>query len=88
MRESVWERLQTEFEGRRTQLDIRFTKAFQMGGYELRANLDVYNALNGAAIMNINRNWGSRWLTPIGWQGVSSPVQDARIIQFSGRLSY
>ena len=59
-----------------------------MGGYELRANLDVYNALNGNAIMNINRNWGSAWLTPIGWQGVSSPVQDARIIQFSGRLSY
>ncbi len=79
---------QSEFEGRRTQLDIRFTKAFQMGGYELRANLDVYNALNGNAIMNINRNWGSAWLTPIGWQGVSSPVQDARIIQFSGRLSY
>ena len=77
------------FEGRRTQLDVRLTKIFSMfGDTQLQANLDIYNALNGSAIMNINRNWGSAWLQPIGWQGISSPVQDGRIIQLSGRFTF
>ena len=81
---------QTEFEGRRTQLDVRLTKIFRLGdgGTELQANLDFYNALNGSAIMNVNRNWGANWLQPIGWQGISSPVQDGRIIQVSGRFTF
>ena len=80
---------QTMFEGRRTQLDVRLTKIFSLGGdTQLQANLDFYNALNGSAIMNVNRNWGSAWLQPIGWQGISSPVQDGRIIQLSGRFTF
>ena len=79
---------QTMFDGRRTQLDVRLTKIFAFAGTELQANLDFYNALNGSAIMNSNRIWGSTWLEPRGWQGVSSPVQDARLIQVSGRFTF
>jgi hypothetical protein len=53
------------FEDRLTQLDARVTKIFNLGGQRvLKANLDVYNLLNGSTITLVNNTYGSRWLAP------------------------
>ena len=50
---------QTLFEPRRSLLDLRVSKVFSIGPWKrLRANLDVYNALNDGSILTINNNYG------------------------------
>ena len=74
---------QTQFEPRRTLLDLRLSKVFTLGPRtRLRANLDVYNVLNDGSILTINNNYGSQWLLPSGG------ILAARTIQIGGRLSF
>jgi hypothetical protein len=72
----------TLFEGRIRRLDLRLTRHFQLGKrVRLQANIDAYNALNSAAIQNINVTYGASWLTP-------TQILDPRILQFSGQLTF
>ena len=71
----------TLFEPRRNQIDVRVGKAFQLGRTRIQANLDLYNALNGNSIATRNNNFGDSW-------GRALSVLDARMLQFSGNLSF
>ena len=77
---------QTQFEPRRTAVDLRLSKVFRVGPKtRLRANLDLYNLLNDSSTLAINNNYGSSWLQPDGKAGGLVP---ARSLQFGGQLTY
>ena len=49
----------TKFLERWNQTDIAFKKNFQLAGYQLTAQADVYNALNGAAVTTETQTFGT-----------------------------
>ena len=78
----------SEFEPRRTQIDLRVTKVFQLSGrVRVRANLDLYNALNDGSVVNPNTNFGASWLQPTGGF-FTGGLADGRLLQFSGQLTF
>jgi hypothetical protein len=78
----------TEFEGRRTQIDLRLSKMFSLGQrLRLRANVDMYNALNASSILGIQTTYGSQWLRPVGDNNTSA-ILPGRLVQFSGQLTF
>jgi hypothetical protein len=80
---------QTLFDPRRTQLDLRVSKQFELGArLRLRADLDVYNATNSSAVYFANHNYGPQWQRPIGGAITMSGFMDARIVEFGGRLTW
>jgi len=73
---------QTQFEGRSNRLDLRLTKQIQLGPKALlRGNVDVYNILNGSAVVVLNTTYGSAWQKPI-------VILDGRLFQLSAQLSF
>jgi hypothetical protein len=72
----------TVYEDRISQLDLRLTRIFRLGGARrFQANLDVYNALNGSSILNENTNYGPNWKRP-------TLILDGRLVKFGGQLSF
>ena len=52
----------TLFEPRLQQVDLRFSRVFQMGGTRrVRPSLDIYNLLNASNVINMNVTYGSAW---------------------------
>jgi len=81
----------TQFEGRRTQLDLRLSKILNLGPrVRLRANLDVFNVFNRSAILARNNTYSqtTQWGRPIAAGLSGNAVQDGRLIEFGGRLSF
>ena len=77
----------TQFEPRRTVLDVRLSKSFAVGPKaRLKANLDIYNLTNGGAVLVINNNYGASWLTSGG--GNSGGLMVSRLAQVSGQLTF
>jgi len=75
---------QTQFESRRTVLDLRLTKSFTLSPkMRLRANLDAYNLTNDGSVVLNNHNYGAFWRRPVG---LGQP--SARLIQFGGQLIF
>jgi carboxypeptidase family protein len=75
----------TYFEPRRTLLDLRLSKIFNLGGSRhLRANLDIYNVLNGADAIGVNNTYGATWLRPTG----NAAMTIGRLLQFGGQLTF
>lgn len=73
---------QTMFDDRLTRLDLRFAKRLALSPrMRLQANFNVYNVFNGSASSVLNLNYGTSWLQP-------SLLQDARMVQFSGTLTF
>ena len=80
---------QTQFEGRRSQLDVRLTKLLKRGARaRLQANLDLYNVLNGSAILAVNGTFGPQWLRPIASGSTGTAILNGRLIEFSGQLTF
>ena len=53
----------SEFEDRLTQVDLRLSRLFQLGGAgRLRASLDVINAFNATMPLRTNTSYGASWL--------------------------
>jgi hypothetical protein len=76
----------TLFEPRRTLLDLRLSKIFSLGERtRVRANLDLYNALNTIAITHINQAYGSRWLQP---DGPGGGIVMGRLINVGAQLTF
>ena len=72
----------TQYEARRTQLDLRLTKFLKVSSKaRLQANVDVYNALNANSILALVNTFGSQWRRPL-------LILDARMVQFSGQLTF
>ena len=77
----------TLFEPRRTQLDLRLSKVIQVGGTRLQANVDVYNVLNDASLLQTNNTYGSRLGTPQS-NAIQSGFVEGRLVQFSGQVTF
>jgi hypothetical protein len=71
----------SQFEDRILQLDLRFSRAFSVGNGRLQAMFDVYNALNGSAILAVNNTYGNSWRSPSG-------ILDARIFKFGAQYDF
>jgi hypothetical protein len=81
----------THFLPRRTQLDLRLTKALKLGARtRVQANLDVYNALNTSVILSYNSRYGSTWQRPVSDNliGGVDPILPGRLIQLGGSLTF
>lgn len=77
----------SQFEPRRTQIDLRLAKVFTINDHsKLRANLDLYNALNDGSVVNPNTVFGSSWLQPTGGF-FTGGLLDGRLLQFSAQLT-
>ena len=78
----------TEFEPRRSLLDLRLTRVFSLGSNRtFRANFDIYNVLNDSSLTRLNNSYGSSWKMPQGG-AFSGGIVDGRLIQFGGQLTY
>lgn len=74
---------------RRTQLDLRLSKVVRLGSKSrLRANFDIYNALNSNAVINLISGYGPKWLYPADGGSTGIGLLGARLLQFSGELTF
>jgi hypothetical protein len=81
----------TLFEPRRTQLDLRVSRIFELGDrMRLRANVDLYNVLNDDSVLEPNNNYGPNWRQPApAVSGAfSGGLMDARLLQFGAQLTF
>jgi hypothetical protein len=72
---------QTQFEDRITQLDVRFSRLFRIQRQRVEAQFDIYNALNGSAILSINTRYGTAWLTP-------TEILAGRLLKFGVQVDF
>jgi len=73
---------QTQFEGRRTQVDLRLTKIFTVSPRgRLQANLDLYNVFNSSAILGVVGTYGSAWRRP-------TAILPGRLIEVGGQFTF
>ena len=78
----------TRYSPRRTQVDIRLTKLFQLGGAKrFDASMDIYNLLNASNVFSVNGRYGPAWLTP-QTSHFGSAIMDGRLFAFNGRFSF
>ena len=78
----------TRYSPRRTQVDIRLTKLFQLGGAKrFDVSMDVYNLLNASNVFSVNGRYGPAWLTP-QTSHFGSAIMDGRLFAFNGRFSF
>ncbi len=71
----------TMYGERLNQLDMRFSKDFRFGRARLfRANLDIYNILNGNPVRAVNANYAS-WLVP-------TSILDPRLFKISVQFDF
>jgi hypothetical protein len=75
----------TTFEDRLNQVDMRFTRTFQMGTVRVRGNADVYNLLNASDVLNMTTRYagttGGQWLGPL-------QILGGRMFKFSAQLDF
>lgn len=83
----------TMYTPRRTQVDLRVSKSFNLGGARrLQAMADIFNAFNSNAIVGatsnageppaaINTTYGSNWLRPLN-------ILQARYVKFGVQLTF
>jgi hypothetical protein len=69
-------------EKRASQLDLRFSKSFNLAGAgRLRAGFDIYNALNSDDVLALTSAYGGSWLRPGG-------VLAGRLYKFNAQLDF
>ncbi|HEV8317910.1 MAG TPA: carboxypeptidase regulatory-like domain-containing protein [Vicinamibacterales bacterium] len=69
------------FEDRLNQLDIRFSKAIQVGRGRVRGNFDIYNVFNSAAVLSLNAFYPRNYLKP-------AQILGGRLLKFSATFDY
>jgi len=62
------------------QVDVRLSKLLRVAGTRFRANVDIYNALNAAAVLSHNVAYDN-WLAP-------TEVLLGRFFKFSVQLDF
>ena len=68
------------YAGRLHQLDFRVSKLLSFGGARARVNFDIYNALNGSAVLRLNDSFDD-WQAP-------SQILVARFFKFSAQFDF
>jgi hypothetical protein len=64
-----------------SQLDVRTSKLFRIGGRRVQANFDLFNILNNRATVSVNGTSGNSWLVP-------TAVLDGRMAKFSAQIDF
>jgi hypothetical protein len=72
---------QSMFEDRHQQVDLRFSRSFPVGRGRLRANIDLYNALNASTILATNTTYGPSWLNV-------TQILNGRLIRLGGQWDF
>jgi hypothetical protein len=79
----------TMFEPRRSQVDMRLSKAITLPrGARLQANFDIYNLLNDASVLGLNATYGPNWLLPIVVVSGTESILQGRLFQLGGQLTF
>ena len=78
----------TVFEPRRSQVDLRLSKAISLRGARLQANFDIYNLFNDSAVLGINSTYGPNWLLPIVVVSGTESILQGRLFQLGGQLTF
>ena len=75
---------------RRVQLDLRLSKVLKVGRKgRLRANFDLYNALNASTVLAVNSRYGPTWQQPAATLNVEvDAILSGRQIHFGGQLTF
>jgi hypothetical protein len=71
----------TLFENRYTLLDLRLTKAIQVGRSRFQPRIDLYNALNSATVLTGNTTYGALFRLPTN-------VLPARLVKFGLQVDF
>jgi hypothetical protein len=72
----------TEYGDRLNQVDFRLTKGFPVGaGRRVQTSVDIYNMLNGAAVISQNNTFGPAWLRP-------TQILQARLVKFGVHVDF
>jgi hypothetical protein len=69
------------FEDRLRQVDFRFTRNFQAGRSQVRANFDVFNLFNAGNVLRLTDRYGTSWLNAVA-------VMGGRLIKVSAQLDF
>jgi hypothetical protein len=70
---------------RMNQMDVRLGKIFRFGATRASINLDIYNALNGNAVLGVNQTFNPA--NPTLWQRPETILQ-ARLVKFSVQYDF
>ena len=78
---------QTQFEGRRTVLDVQGSKLVSVGDTRLRVNIEIFNILNRSDLITVNSRFGRQWRLPIG-SSSQLGMLGGRTIQFGASMEF
>jgi hypothetical protein len=73
-----------QYDKRTHQMDLRFSRTFQMGRSNVQANIDLYNVFNANFVATRNGNYGTNgatWLRP-------GAILPARLLKFGGQINF
>jgi hypothetical protein len=72
----------TMFEARLTQLDMRVSRLFRLGGTtRVRGSLDVYNVFNENSVLAMTPVYGPRWQN-------AAQILSARLLRVSAQIDF
>ena len=71
----------TSYGERMNQLDLRATKILNFSGTQVNAMFDLYNVLNGNAVLEENNTFNANWLNPVA-------ILPGRILKFAFQFSF
>ena len=72
----------TMFEPRLTQVDLRFSRLFRLGGTaRVRGTFDVYNVFNASSVLSMTPTYGPAWLN-------AAQVLSARLLRVGAQLDF
>jgi len=72
----------TMFEPRLTQVDVRVSRLFRLGGTSrLRGTLDIYNLFNASNVLSMTPGYGPSWLN-------AAQVLSARLLRIGAQLDF
>ena len=79
----------TEYGERLYQLDFRFAKRFNLNRTRFQLSADLFNALNGNAVLVQSNTYGSTLTAPIGaaWL-VPQAILPARVVKFGVQMTF
>jgi carboxypeptidase family protein len=73
--------LNSMYEPRFSETDIRFTKTLRIQKLRAQGQFDVYNLFNSSAVLGVNSTYGTTWLRP-------SSILGARMLKFGMQLDW